>query len=817
VTRRLAEAVVRRPRLVLGIALAAALAAGALLTRLRVDPDLERLFPKDDPTLRLTRHLQGEVPPSRTLFVILRGGDPAALEAAAERAARALRASPHLARVWATRLELAGPRAEWHRRAPLHALPEETLRALEERLAGPGRRRELEAARRRIAEDPLAGRELVLRDPLGVRWIFDEAADRMARRFPFRTRPGSPYFVIEDPPVAFLRAAGLQDSFNTSFSQALLADVEERLDGALRESPVRAELAGGYVSARHHAAAMRRDMQVQIAGSAVLVTAFLTLFSRSLPGPLLMLLPVGLALLGSLALGGAILGPLTPLAMSAAAMLIAQGIDLPVHFLARFRQERAARDRAAAGVEAASSLGRPFMGAVGTTLAAFLILLASRFPGFRQLGVLLSLGLALCLLATMTVFPALFCWIDLGGRAAGGDSSRIGRALARLQGTFPGTLLAALTAAALLAGWGALLVRGIHVDLDLRRSMPPGDPGLAALERLERDLGMSLTPLFALVDASTPLDDLRARVSAVPGAAAADGPHELFPSPEALRQVERFREATRGWIEGALADLASLGFRPAPFRPSLEELERTLAAAPPDLSALERPEFAALRRTVLYETEGRRHWVVTLFPKRALWDPELRAEFDRGARAALGEDVRLYGAFHLPDHYARALSGDLVRITLATAAAVVVLTLLAVGGVRDGLAALLPAVGATGAALGACALSHGALNLMNMVAVPIALGLGVDAGIHYACRRRERADRDPAAALGDVAPGLWGSAATTLLGFGSIAFSDTPGLASLGLLVCAGVAVSLACALFLLPALARRKGRPGGGHGTMAA
>lgn len=804
-TRRLAETVVRRPRAVLAVAFGAALAASGLLMRLRVDPDLEHLLPKDDPTLRLTRHLQGEAPPSRTLFVILRGGDPAALEAAAARASEALRGSPFLARVWATRLELAGPRAEWHRRAPLWALPEETLDALADRLAGPARRRELEAARRRIAEDPLAGRETVLRDPLGVRWIFDEAADRMARRFPFRPRPGSPYFVIEDPPLAFLRAAGRRDSFDTSFSEALLADVEARLKEALRDGPVRAEPAGGYVSARHHAGAMRRDMQVQIAGSAILVTAFLTLFSRSIPGPLLMLLPVGWALLGSLALGGALLGPLTPLAISAAAMLIAQGIDFPVHLLSRFRQERVARDRAAAAAEAATSLGRPFMGAAMTTLAAFLLLLAGRFPGFRQLGVLLALGLALCLAASMTIFPALLVLADRPVRPAGGGTSWIGRFLSDLQGTRARKPLAAVAGGALLCGWGIFAARGLHVDLDLRNSMPPGDPGLAALERLERDLGMALTPVFALVDVSMPPDELRSRVSSIRGAAAADGPQELFPSPESRERAERFLRTTRGWIEGTLRDLTSLGFRPAPFRPALDELERTLSAPPPDLATLDRPEFEALRRSVSYEDGGRRYWVVTLFPRRALWDPDARAEFDREARAALGGTVPLYGAFHLPDHYARALSEDLVRITLATAAAVVILTLLSVGAVRDGLAALLPAAGAVGAALGACALSQGALTLMNMVAVPIALGIGVDAGIHYVCRLRERPDRDPAAALADVAPGLWGSAATTLLGFGSIAFSDTPGLASLGLLVCSGAAVSLACAIFLLPPLLGRR------------
>ncbi len=812
---RPARALAARPRAVLAAAALAAAGAALLLARFRIDPDLQGLFPRDDPTLRLTRHLQGDSPPARVLLVILRGGRAEALEEAVPRAVEALRASPYLVRVTATREEFAGPRVEWMRQGILDFLPAEALARLRGCLAGPGRRAELEASRRRIAEDPLSGKAVALRDPLGTRWVFDEAAEHLSRRFPARLRPGSPWLLVDEPPIAFLRALGGEDSFNVGYSQRLLTDVRARLAAALGGRPVQAELAGGYPTAAWQAGAMRRDMIVQTASSAVLVLGFLAWFTRSGRGPLAILAPVALSIFLGLGLGGALLGPLTPLVVSAAAVLLAQGIDLPVHLFSRFRSERAGREPVDAVVRAQASLGRPFVGAVGTTLAAFLMLLTSRFPGFVQFGAVLAIGLALCLAATLTIFPVLLLGLDRGARPGAGEPLLVRWASGR-----PRPLPALAVAAAGIASWAAALGGGLRMDLDVRNSMAPGDPGQAAFLRLEVALGVSITPVFALVDAGTPLDEIRVRLAALRARGAivsADGPHELFPGSEARARAEAFRRETAGWVEGALAEMASMGFQPAPFRPALEELRGSIERSPPGREALARDEFAALRRGALYEDGGRTWWVLTLFPPRSLWRPEERGAFDAAARAELGSGVRLLGAFHLPDHYGRALMDDLLRVSLLTAAAVVLLSLLSVGGLKDGLLALVPATAATGFTLGAAVLLGGTINLMNMVAIPIILGIGVDGGIHYMCRLRE-IGRDPLAAARDVGPGVWGSAATTVLGFGSIAFSVTPGLSSMGILVSVGTSASLLATLLLLPWLCGRgagSGRPAPGRATL--
>ncbi|HVE39566.1 MAG TPA: MMPL family transporter [Planctomycetota bacterium] len=803
--------VLRHPRRVAGVAvLLTALCIFGLL-RLRIDPDLEHLLPPGDPTLRLTRHLQGASPPTKTLFIILRGDDASTLEEAVAAAADALRSDPLLAQVSATRQEFAGPRVDWVLRSPLHFVDEPTLERLEARLSPEGRRAELETLQRRIVEDPLAGKATALADPLGLRWIFDEASERLSRRFPAPLRPGTPYLVVERPAVAFIKAVGRESSARTPFAHELLDDVRARLERATVGKNVRIAMAGSYVSAVTQEAALRRDMIVETAMSTIAVLLYVWWFSRSLFAAHLVFIPVGLAIGGSLALGGVIFGPLTPIVVSAAAILIAQGIDFPVHYFCRYRDERLKRDREGALHAAQVSMARPFIGIAATTLAAFLALLVCRFPGFRQFGFVLSVGIVLCLIAALGLFPVLLHFVDHRVRPA---TERIpwivqgAEAFLRTRWRLPLAIVLALLG---LASWAWVAREGVRIDLDLRNAMAPGDPGRAELERLEKDLDASLIPVYALVDPSRSLNDLRRSAEQLRESrqvAAVDGPQDLIPTPLIGERVQRFRDRTKGWVEGTLADLGRLGFKPEPFRRGLDAMEARFAAPAPALEDLNKPEFAALRESVRYAVDGRQYQLLTLIAPRSLWDDEGRKAFDAQVRAQLGADVQLFSAFHLPDHYSEVLNSDLKRVFLLTAAGIVVLTLLSVGRLGDGLIALAPVVLSTGITLMVVVLMGGKINVINMAAIPIILAVGVDGGIHFMVRFRESRNRNPAEIIREVGPGIWGSAATTILGFGSIAYSYTPGMASMGYLVVIGTVTSVLASLFFLPGILRGRTLP---------
>jgi predicted RND superfamily exporter protein len=807
VLERAGLSVLRRPKLVAAGAVAVTALCVLLLFRLRIDPNVEHLLPPDDPTLHLTRQLQGDSPPTRVLFVILRADDPRHLEEAVPRAADALRASPFLTQVAATRQDFGGARVPWIERSMIYFLPEDLLKRIEARLTPPERTAELEGLQRRMAEDPLAGKPTALADPLGLRWIFDEIGDRMADRFPAKLRSGSPYLIVQQPAVAFLKALGREESPNTPFAVGLVEDARSRLERATAGKNVRVELAGSYVSAMTQAAALRRDMIVEITVSTFAVMLFVWWFARNLFAAHLVFVPVVLATAGSLAAGGLVFGPLTPIVVSAAAILIAQGIDFPVHFFVRYRKERASADLESALHRAQVGMARPFVGIAATTLAAFLALLVSRFPGIRQFGFVLAVGIVLCLVAALILFPILLMPIDRRIRPASERIPWVVRGAEAILRTKWRRPLAWALIVIGAASWGWVAHRGVRMDLDLRNAMAPGDPGRAALEGLERDLGASLIPVYALVDGSMSADDLRSRVAALRiggSIAGGDGPQELYPSSAARERVEEFRRRTRGWKDATLAELSRLGFRPDPFRPALDNLEKRIEAPAPSSADLERPEYAALRRSM--QSEGRH--VVALFPTRSLWDPGTRAEFDHAVRARLGAEVPLFSPYHLPDHYSDVLNSDLTRVVILTAAGIAFLTLASVGSFRDGLFALVPVVLATGMTLALAVFLGGRINVINMAAIPIILAVGVDGGIHFMVRFRETESRDPAATIREVGPGIWGSAATTLLGFGSIASSVTPGMASMGYFVVAGTVTSLLASLFLLPGLLKARHLP---------
>ena len=89
-------------------------------------------------------------------------------------------------------------------------------------------------------------------------------------------------------------------------------------------------------------------------------------------------------------------------------------------------------------------------------------------------------------------------------------------------------------------------------------------------------------------------------------------------------------------------------------------------------------------------------------------------------------------------------------------------------------------------------------NLLNLMALPLLLGSGVDYGIHMQMALR-RHGGNLALVRRNTGHALFLCAATTVAGFGSLAWSSNAGLASLGLVCAAGVASAFIVACWLLP------------------
>ena len=93
------------------------------------------------------------------------------------------------------------------------------------------------------------------------------------------------------------------------------------------------------------------------------------------------------------------------------------------------------------------------------------------------------------------------------------------------------------------------------------------------------------------------------------------------------------------------------------------------------------------------------------------------------------------------------------------------------------------------------------LNPANLIAFPLLVGIGVDAGVHVLHRYRQDPARDVAGVLRHTGFAVLLATGTTLMGLGSLALARHRGVASLGTVLALGLSACLVTALLGMPAL----------------
>jgi uncharacterized protein len=142
---------------------------------------------------------------------------------------------------------------------------------------------------------------------------------------------------------------------------------------------------------------------------------------------------------------------------------------------------------------------------------------------------------------------------------------------------------------------------------------------------------------------------------------------------------------------------------------------------------------------------------------------------------------------------------DAPRILLLTIVLVVLALRVTGGSFRVALLSLLPAVLTLSVTAGALALLGIPLNYLNMVMLPIFIGIGVDDGMHVVTRAF---DGDPIETVWrHTGWDIFGAILTDLFGFGSLALAQHPGLVSLGVVALVGLTVNMIACVLFLPAM----------------
>ena len=566
---------------------------------------------------------------------------------------------------------------------------------------------------------------------------------------------------------------------------------------------------GRPVFVQEIASSMQRDMSGSVIGtSAIIALLFWLTHRRWLPMFWLLTL-LALILVATLALGGLVLGTISVVSMGFAAVLLGLAVDYAVvHY-----QEALAHPQLSVP-EIRRAIAPSILWAAITTMSAFLVLNLGGLPGLGQLGTLVAIGIGLAALVMVMIYlPPLFP----GRRTPPRDNIPppwwsyfippqrgvvVDLGLTEKPGRRRGMLVTGLI---LLTACIILCFHWPGLDRTGNALRPQRGEAETALAEITAEMGLPPEPLWLIISGRQEPDVYR-RITIAEGllnSAVSNHVIGAYLLPGALWPRAEYQAANRA----AATILGRQG--PVLREAALSEGFNTNALVLTD-ELVQTWARAAASPGVFWPTNDASQWLLKRFVARS---PDQWLVMGLIYPATNHVD-----ASALPDLSARLaenqafLSGwgllgttTLNRVRarlwqLVTPMVVLVLASLwfAFRRATEILLGIMVLLLSGVFLLATMAVAGWSWNLLNLMALPLMLGTGVDYSIFIQLALR-RHGGDLRMVWRSIGRALLLCGGTAMAGFGSLAWSSNPGMASLGKVCAVGIGANMMIAVFLLP------------------
>lgn len=788
-------------RPVLTIAALALLTTGLWLVAppLQINTDMTALLSEDAPSVRSLERLERRVGGMGYVTVVVEGQPKERLKAYVDRLEGELRGLESIRSVTTRR-----PTAFFEARA-LFYLPEANLdafaRSLDARVAWEKLHSNPFYIDLEDSEPPALRTDLLRPDAL-AHWLPDES---IAEAHP------QPYYLDEAKGTAVLFARPNGFASDVAFADRVVAQVREKAEGlqAREFRELQVGLTGRFTKRMDQNRQFTDDMKTASSWAFLLVLGFVVLIYRRPVILGLLFAPLMMGLVHTYLFAAFGLGSLNILTGLIFGILAGLGIDYGIHLIDAYGHHYADVTRPEDAVSRAyEQTARAVLLAALTTTAGFLALAFSDFRGFHEFGLVAGVGVALLMANYVLLLPALialahrFGWRPLPRPRM---PTRIASVLARSAPMW-------LALGVVLATTVVLRGAAVRFDFDTGTIQGSTLPSFALAARVDELTGHGQVPtlLFpphrgdeaAVVqalrnDESRSLDASQNEAEASPGTP--DPPvvdfvvarNELVPSHQERKAT--ILERMRPQLKEAAA------FAEREDAAHLETLARLAEAKPfteADLPHDLRTLFGWDRDA--QSDEG----LVLVYPAIDLADGLEVIRMTEALRASAGSAVSGTEVASESVVFADVLSlirQEIPFISLATIVAILLALVIALGSLWRGASAMLAPTGTMLLLFAVMALSDIPFNYLNIILIPILIGVGVDGGIHMLEGLREHGSLG--AALNQQGRAIANAVITTALGFVPLIFIDHPGLSSIGIVATIGLACNLVACLGALPAV----------------
>jgi predicted RND superfamily exporter protein len=559
---------------------------------------------------------------------------------------------------------------------------------------------------------------------------------------------------------------------------------------------------------------MRSDVIFTLLSSAALVSIVFYIGFRRIRPLLAIIHVLLLCCVVAVALGAAIFRDLNMITIGLCAILIGLGVDFGMMLYGIYQAERdAGHDHETAIAASLRHHGSGIVFGTLTTAAAFLALLHSDCTGFEQLGVLIALGILFAGFFMMTVF---FVFIGKKHHQRKGDifltmgEGFVARALAHPRALFcfgAGVL-------GLLTAFAAAPIGRLQFEANPRSLEPRDSRAGHAMRTIQAKMPNVGEPLIALLETSDAqsFHDQWNRLQATWAPLVEQGrlrsiatPAPFALSPERVAaNTERLRSTDLGATRTALQEgIAREGLNPESFATSFALLDSMTAVVAGDRGVLEWRERLPKASSWWFVLD---HFfgtspnlgVAYITPAKPLTNFEEKEELRKLVEVP-GIETHISGWTYTLADLVPWAKGKLLELTALMIGFNILLLAFLYRSFFPLFILLLSLALSIGAMLASLKFAGVALNLFNVLAFPLVLGVGVDYGIYMVIAMRAPGDRQRS--LSTIFKPVLLSGLTTTAGFASLITATNPALRGLGVVCAFGVGWCLfATFFFVLPA-----------------
>jgi len=568
------------------------------------------------------------------------------------------------------------------------------------------------------------------------------------------------------------------------------------------------QYAGGVQNTIEEQAALVEDLEISTALVALLVTIAILVFYRAFRASMALMIALFYGTFWTFGAAYFMIGYLNANSAFLGSIVLGNGINFPIIFLARYLEER----RNHLDHETSLDLAITHTGSATWTAAlaaglSYGSLALTGFRGFKQFGIIGLVGMVLCWIATFTVLPALLTILEkfrsLEPKKAK-PKSYVADLIAQIVSGAPKvivtiTVILTVVSSAMLFRYRSSI---IETDLSKLRNKHSIEKGSGYYSKyVDEIFGRYLSPMVAL-----PRDRAHAAILAEKYKAKmiADGPNSLIHNvsilddfipkdqPEKIKLIREIQRLLPPNIRSQLdpAERKRVGdfIRPEVFKP----------IAIPDLPPLVLGKFT--------EKDGSVGKLVLIEPplNTVTNDGDNLIGFIHSLREiadSVAPGTPIAGSLPISSDMIESINRDGPRATLFAFTAVVLLVIVLFRRIPVFAPVLLALFLGVLWLVGFVLAFWFKINFLNFIALPITFGIGVDYAVNIFSRYREEGGASILKVIRDTGGAVVLCSFTTTVGYGSLIIASNQAFVSFGILAVMGELTCVFAAVFAMPSI----------------